>query len=134
MKLLINAFSGQSFCDHLLAADVTIHPEVAPGLVKCWANVCDKRWMLQMGKFFPIRIDFSYQAICHIDFHVFTIGTDHRNSEGLVSIPTRPVKRGFQHDLLAWVTLRFVKSGRRFWNAEDIADAVITNAVTRTEI
>src|SRR5688572_32038809 len=87
-----------------------------------------------MRKLFAIRIEFRYQAVCHIDFHVLTIGTDHCNSEGLVSIPARPVKSGFEDDLLFRVALRFVKPRGRLRNTEDIADAVIANAIARTEI
>ena len=49
-------------------------------------------------------------------------------------VATGPVECGFEHNLLGRVTLRFVKSGRRFWNPEDVRYAVIADAVARTKV
>ena len=52
-----------------------------------------------MRKLFPIRIEFSHHTVCHVDFHVLTVGTDHRNREALISIAAGPFKSGLKDDL-----------------------------------
>src|ERR1700760_3613003 len=81
-----------------------------------------------LGELLPLTIVFDKQL------QVIAIRADHCDCELGGFVTGCPVERGLENNLFFGVTLRLVESRRWLWLAEDIANAVIADAVARTEI
>src|SRR6185369_8496312 len=133
-KLLVHTFAGQPSSNHNFAADVTLDLQITPTAAEGRANVRDKRRVREIAEVLLVRIDVRHQTIADVDLQVLAVRANHRDVEALVAIAARPVKRGLQHDLFFWITLRLVKTSGRFRNPKDVRDAVIANTIAGAKI
>ena len=129
----IDAFSGKVLGRDLFASDVALDSQIAP-LVEQLSHFNNERSVTEMRELLAVWIDFRDERAVNIKLEMIAIGADHRLRESDGCVSPRPVKRGFQHDLVGGIALRFVESGGGLWIAENIGDAVIADSVAGAEI
>ena len=87
-----------------------------------------------MRELFSIGIGFRDQFVGDVELQVVAIGADDRLGESDRCIASRPMERGFEHDLLRGIALRLVEPGGGLGFAENVGDPVIADAIAGAKI
>src|SRR5205823_11368363 len=86
-----------------------------------------------MPELLPIRIGLGNQPAADINFQVIAVGAEHGFGKSHRFIATGPTESRFKSHRFC-IALRLVEAGGGLGLAEDVHNAVVTDAVARTKI
>src|SRR5271165_392075 len=132
-ELLIDAFAGVALRDYLLSANVSLNAQVSP-LMEELAHFDHKRGIAEVRELLPIRVYVRDQFIGNVELEMVAIRANDRLGKADGGIAARPMKRGFEDDLVGGIALRLVETGGGFRLAKHVRDAVVADAVAGAEI
>ena len=132
-ELRVDSLAREILRNHQLALNVALEAQVSP-FVEKFSQFHDKRRVLQVSKLLPIRIHFRHHFAGNVNLQMVAVGADNRFRESDRLVAACPMEGGLQHNFILRLALRLVEPGSRLRLAEHIGDAVVANAVARSEV
>ena len=138
LKFAVDSTSGEGPGDNLVAFEIAIDPQITPVADGFFIERNGEGSVAEMRELLAVRVGFGelLEAFAAVEeeLDVIAVRADEGHGEAGVFVVARPVECGLEDDLLFGVALRFVEAGGGLGLAEDVGDAVITDAIAAAEV